>query len=378
MSDKQRRNPINKPMRERSLGVRILAIVIVILLTVSMLVTFLPSFVFADSGASSEEWNPATRRGGDTWNEQGSDSKGSANDEAGIEASIAKLFDVINVDEPTRDSSGRDPLVVDAADILTDEEEEELTAGLEYFREEEDFDIVVLTVYSLEGYDVVDYADIFYDSNNYGGGEEMDGVLILISTEYRDWTMITSGFGITAITDYSLDNIEDKIIPDLSAGNYLDAFEIFADECAYRVREARKGNIIDEWIEDEPSGAENASNSNAPVIVNGSENSGGRGEYPLAMNAGAAGFLGVIVSLFRNMRLKSNMKTVRYKSQARDYIRQGSMEVTESRDRYLYRTLNRIPIARDDDEPKGGHFGGSTIHMSPGGNFHGGGKPGKF
>lgn len=339
MNNGQRRNPFRGKAGERPLAVRILAILIVILLAVSMMVTFLPSFVFADSGASDS--------------------------------------DVIKIEDSDRSPSGRPPLVVDAADILTDEEEAELTAGLETFRQEEDFDIVVLTVDTLGGLDVVDYADMFYDNNEYGGGDEHDGALIIVSMEYRDWTMITSGYGITAITDYSLDQIEEVVLPELSDGNYSQAFKTFADECAYRVREARKGNIIDEWIEDEPSG-ESASNPNAPVIVNGSENSGGRGEYPLAMNAGAAGFLGVIVSLFRNMRLKSKMKTVRYKSQARDYIRQGSMEVTESRDRYLYRTLNRIPIARDDDEPKGGHFGGSTIHMSPGGSFHGGGKPGKF
>lgn len=296
---------------KRPLAVRIIAIIVVVILILAMVVTMLPAFVFADRE---------------------------------------------NI-----------PLVIDEADILTDQEEAEIEAGLQSFREEQDFDIVVVTVYSLEGEDVVDYADIFYDTRGYGGGSERDGALILVSTEYRDWTMITSGYGITAITDYSLDEIEEEILPDLSGGNYANAFKKFGDHCAYCVREARAGNIIDEYIP-----GEGEESSEAPSQSD-------EKEIPYGVNAGIAGVIGVISSWLINGRSKAQLKSVRYKTQAREYVRRDSLNLTENRDRYLYKTISRVPISRgDDDDDHGGHFRGSTIHLSPGGNIHGGGRPGKF
>ncbi len=316
----KKRHPFRGSSGDRPLIARIIAIIIVVFLAISMIITFLPSFVFS------------AEAGGNT-------------------------------------SGQRPPLVIDDADILTDEEETELNAGLESFRKDQDFDIVVLTVDSLDGYDVVDYADIFYDKNGYGGGEEHDGVLILVSTEYRDWTMITAGYGITAITDYSLDEIEKEILPDLSAGRYLKAFEGFADHCANCVLEARSGNIIDQWIEDNPAETGEGTNS-------GSSHK----EYPWAVNVGISGLIGIVVSWFSNGRKKSQMKSVRHRTQAREYVRRDSMRITESRDRFLYHTVNRVPISREKNDNKpGGHFGGSTIHTSlGGGGFHGGGHSGKF
>ena len=317
---KKRKNPFRSPAGERPILVRILAIVIVVILAVTMVISLLPAFVFAE--------------------------------------------------EKPLMPGDRGPLLIDDADLLTDAEEAELKAGLDAFRKEQDFDIVVLTVESLNGMGVVEYADRFYDDNAYGGGEEFDGALIIVSTEYRDWTMITSGYGITAITDYSLDNMEEEILPDLSKGNYLKAFETFADSCAYCVREARDGNIIDEWIEEPADSESQGSQSGAAATER---------EYPLAMNLGSAGIIGVLVSWFSNSRKKAQMKTVRYRTQAKEYVRKGSLQLTENRDRFLYRSVNRVPINidKDDNKPKG-HFRGSKIHLSPGGRIHGGGRPSKF
>lgn len=308
---------------KRPLFVRVIAIAVVVLLVLAMVITMLPAFVFADE-------------------------------------------DVIQIE---RSGEGL-PLVVDAADILTDSEEAELEAGLRSFKEEQDFDIVVLTVESLGGYDVVDYADIFYDNNGYGGGSENDGALILVSTEYRDWTMITSGYGITAITDYSLDEIEEEILPDLSSGNFSDAFKKFGDHCAYCVREARAGNIIDEYIPGENESSEGSSSN--------STDSQGAKQIALGVNAGIGGVIGLISSWLINGRRKGELKSVRYKTQAKEYVRMGSLDLTENRDRYLYKTVSRVPINRVDDDDDRGHFRGSTIHLSPGGKIHGGGRPGKF
>ena len=116
------------------------------------------------------------------------------------------------------------PQLVDDAGLLDSSEEEELESELDEISERQQFDVVVVTVNSLEGKTPQDYADDFYDYNGYGYGSDHDGVLLLVSMEDRDWYMSTTGYGITAITDAGREYISDQFVPYLSDGEYLEAF----------------------------------------------------------------------------------------------------------------------------------------------------------
>ena len=65
--------------------------------------------------------------------------------------------------------------LVDDADILTDAEEAETVAMLDKLSTECEFDIVVVTVNSLEGEDAEDYADDYFDYNGYEWARIMTG-----------------------------------------------------------------------------------------------------------------------------------------------------------------------------------------------------------
>ena len=123
------------------------------------------------------------------------------------------------------------PRLVDRADLLSELEEEELEARLDEISERQQADVVVVTVNSLDGKSAQDYADDFYDYNGYGIGTDKSGILLLVSMEARDWHITTTGFGIRAITDAGLDYISDQFLPYLSDGEYLDAFETYANLC---------------------------------------------------------------------------------------------------------------------------------------------------
>ena len=340
---KKKRSIMRTPSGERSLLARILAIVAVLIIIVAMVFTMLPAYMFAAEG-------------------------------------------VITIGEEDLNPDGSLPLLVDDADLLTEAEEQELVAGLNSFRASDDFDIVVLTVNSLGGMDVVDYADNFFDDNGYGGGEDRDGAMILVSTENRDWTMSTSGYGNIAITDYGMDQIDEDVLGHLSSGNYLQAFETFADDCAYLVREAKAGNIIDVPVETPEEPAENSE-----VTPSGNQ----RRAYPWAANIGIAGVIGAVVSFISNSSKKSKLKSVKYKNQAADYIRKDSLVLNEKRDRYLYSQTKVVQIGNSSNNnqnpgnqgtmpPPGSTgqsykpSGGTTVHQSQSGNFHGGGHAGKF
>ena len=83
--------------------------------------------------------------------------------------------------------------------------------------------------------------------------------------------------------------------------------------------------------------------------------------------------IGLVVALIATGVMKGKLKSVRSQAAANSYIRKGSMNVTESRDLFLYRTVSRT--ARPTESSSSG--GGSSSHTSSSGTSHGGGG-GKF
>ena len=67
------------------------------------------------------------------------------------------------------------------------------------------------------------------------------------------------------------------------------------------------------------------------------------------------------------------MTTVAMETDARNYVRADSLNLTAKGDRFLYTQTKRIP--RSDDNSGGG--GGSTAHRSSSGRSHGG-RSGRF
>ena len=239
------------------------------------------------------------------------------------------------------------PRVMDNADLLTDSEERDLLCKLDEISERQQADIVVVTVDTLDGKTLVDYADAIYDYNGYGFGETKDGVLLLISIEARDWGMTTTGYGITAITGAGIEYISDKFMSDLSNGNYAKAFTIYADLCDDFFTQARTGTPYDVGhMPKEP--------------------------FNIVWSLIIALIVGFVISLIVTGVMKSKLKTVRLQSDARNYIKANSMNVTESRDLFLYSHVDRRAKTKETSSNSG-----SDTHTSSSGTTHGG-DGGKF
>ncbi len=242
--------------------------------------------------------------------------------------------------------SGR---LVDMADLLTSNEEADLLSKLDEISNRQQLDVVVVTVETLDGKTPEAYADDFYDYNGYGFGDSYDGILLLISMEDRDYYMTTTGFGITAFTDAGLEYIADSFLWDLGEGYYADAFEIFADQCDRFITQAKTGAPYDvDNMPEEPF---------EPVIT-----------FFMCL------IPGFIVALIAVTVMRFQLKTVRPRNEAKNYVVNGSMNLTRTRDLFLYKTLDVRAIPRD--EGNGGR-GGSSTHTSSSGRTHGGGG-GKF
>ena len=229
--------------------------------------------------------------------------------------------------------------LTDEADLLTSSEAAALEAKLDEISTRQGVDIVIVTVESTEGEEPRDFADDWFDYNDYG----LDGILLLVSMEDSDWYVSTSGYGITAITDAGLEYISDRFVPHLSDGEYMEAFETFADLCDSFITQAKTGDPYD---------SHNLPKEPFNVVLN------------LLICLG----IGLVVALIVTGKMCSDLVTVRQQVKADNYVIPGSLQLTNSRDLFLYSQVTKT------ERPKSG---GSSTHTSSSGRTHGGGG-GKF
>ena len=230
--------------------------------------------------------------------------------------------------------------LTDNANLLTAAEVADLEEDLSQISRRHNVDVVIVTVDSTEGKGPMEFADDHYD---YGGYRE-DGILLLISMEDSDWWVSTTGYGITVVTDAGLAHMADYFVPYLSDGEFAEGFAVFAELCDEFITQAESGDPYDVH--------------NLP-----------KDPFRFTRNLLIALVIGLAAAWIATGVKKAKLKTVREQSKADDYIAPGSMQLTHSRDLFLYTHLDRR------EKPKSS--GGSSTHTSSSGTTHGGGG-GKF
>ena len=259
--------------------------------------------------------------------------------------------------------------MLDWADLLTEEEETELNGILAEISVAHSANIVAATVDSLEGADAQDYADNLYDTGlGYFGLQDgtEDGVLFLLAMDERQWAVTTTGFGITAITERALDQMEAYIIPLLSQGNYCEAFLQYAELTDAWFALAENGGMTPEadYIDPYyPGAAVRYESHGSPEIT---VRTFGAEWILIAL------VIGFLIALIPMGVLKSQLNTVHMQTGAVPYQKTDGVRITDSRDLYLYRNMTKKPIPRNDPPKSGGTRLGGSIHTGPSGRPHGG------
>ena len=274
-------------------------------------------------------------------------------------------------------ASGSDNLVVDDADILTEEEELELEKILIRYSEERQSSIAVLTTNDFEGKDAASFADDYYDYNGYGYGDKADGLLLVVNMETRDWYITTTGSVIDQIPYYTVDSIGEAIVPYLSSGDYLDAFKTYAEEVNdYLSYEGEYPE--DDFISDGNSYAGYEDYYDYPDFGYIVDENGNvinlNNNHSFVKSLGVAVIIGIILSFITVSVMRGKLKSVRISTEARQYIKDGSLNITNSADRFLYKNVRRTAKPKNNTSSRGGSGG---VHISSSGRSHGGGG-GKF
>ena len=235
----------------------------------------------------------------------------------------------------------------DSAEVLTEDEDNELEASLRELSVRQSFDVVIATIDSLEGEgytSMEEYADDLYDYCQFGYGADRDGVLLLVSVGDRKWHISTCGYGITAFTDAGIQYLGEQMTPDMADGDYAAAFRTFIQWTDTYVTAAREGNPYD--VDNMP---------HEPLSI---------------LYLGLALVIGLVTALIVTGVMKSQLKSVALQQDAASYVREGSMKLTNQRDLFLYRDVHRTERPKESSSDDSG---GSSTHTSSSGTTHGGG-----
>ena len=225
--------------------------------------------------------------------------------------------------------------VVDNDGLLSSSEASSLESRLKQLSNGIDMDVAVVTVSEIpENYSQFGdsaarkYAHDVYESEGYS---EDGGIMLLICKATGDAAFSTMGKGIDVFTDSSQNSIMSAMRSDLSAGNFASAFDKYVDKV---------NAVYNEYAEN-------------------------NGEKPFRFGlwgAIAAG-IGAIVGAIRSGSLKSELRSVYGKDEAKQYIKSGSFKLNRKYDIMTYTEVTREKIEKQP---------ASSTETSSSGKTHGG------
>ena len=125
------------------------------------------------------------------------------------------------------------PLVRDEMGLFDADTYNELEQSAEAASSGHDCDVYFLVVNDIGDANQRDFAKNYYVNNGLGSGEGKSGILFLLAVGSRKYVTITYGGGVTAFTDYRIEQMEDDIVPKLSDGDWAGAARTYIEMADY-------------------------------------------------------------------------------------------------------------------------------------------------
>lgn len=235
--------------------------------------------------------------------------------------------------------------VADNAHLLTDEEAQKLLSRADQLSEKHNLDIIIATTLDSRGMVLGDYAADLVDYNDFS----TDNIILVVAMDQRKYVCVTTGMGIYAFTDYTLEAIYDAMEGDMRAGQYAAAFDTYLTLCDRVLTQAAQGKPYDYDL---------------PLVTRPLS-------QVLLMRLGIALVPGILIGWLIAYSRKKRMNSAVPQRSAENYL--THMHLTRSRDIYLYTTTARHKIQTNN----GGSGGGSSTFRGSSGRSHGGGGGGR-
>lgn len=265
------------------------------------------------------------------------------------------------------------PFVLDDAEILTDEERNELSDYLKSYTKKYGFGFYVVTKEYTEG-DIESYTDDFYDYNNYGVGEDKNGIMILLDMSDRQLHITTTGDEYIYVLQAYISEFIDAFIDNLNGNDYMSGFKAFADISANIVEQINNGDIVFQEVEHDPS-VDIEYYDDYDYDYDYDYNHGSATYYgDISLNIVIVILIALVLSFITCMILKSKNKTVRFTRNADRYEETDTFKLSYHQDRFMYRTLNKTARAEENHNNHSGGGSSGGIHVGSSGTSHGGGS----
>lgn len=261
--------------------------------------------------------------------------------------------------------------IYDYLDYLEADQLIELQTSIENIQNEHGLDPVIVITDDTEGKSSQDYADDFYDYNNFGLDKEYSGLLLLINMDIREVHISTTGKAIRICTDQRNDIILDIIAPHLSKDNYYGACVRFLRQVDYY---ADRGIPENQHNYDTETGQVDYYDGRQDTY-----NYYGRGNFFTKRIAHAitspitfiiAGLSAVFITLAASRSSRGRKTTNKM-----TYEQGGSFMLTAQKDQYIRQTTTRTKIetsSTSSGRSSSSSSGRSSTHRSSSGRSHGG------
>ena len=259
------------------------------------------------------------------------------------------------------------PYVFDQAGLLSSEQAAELEEKAAELTDKYSCGvyIYILTDYSHYSSSIEQCAQDLYEylelgTDNKTGNRDL--VLFVISMSDRDYTIYTNGYkGNEVFNNTGINSLEDTVIPYLKNNNWYGGFTAFL---------AQTETLFENPLEDNLN-----AHSQYTTNTYGYETDSSRGVNPVSVLISV--FVPCLLAFIVCNSFKIQMKNAENKTTAGNYIESGGINITNSRDVLVNRTVTRQVIQTSYG---GGRGGGGGFSGGSGGHFSGGasGHSGKF
>ena len=232
--------------------------------------------------------------------------------------------------------------IYDFADLYTDEEEKNLYTAVYDYTQRRNLDLVIVTINdNFES--TQEYADDFYDYNNFGYGSERDGLLFLVDMENRYVYISATGGAMSLYPDVECNMITEQVYTYFSDQHYYDGTYQMIKTLDTYYELSYNDNDSDEYTY-------NKADVNYLYVF---------------IFATVCTIIGIVILIKRN-------DLVKVATTSEEYYDKGSIGVHRIKDVVIGHHVTKHAIQRDTGS-HGGGFSGGGGHISSSGSSHTGG-----
>ncbi|MGY3766393.1 TPM domain-containing protein [Vagococcus vulneris] len=237
----------------------------------------------------------------------------------------------------------------DQANLLNNNQKQQITEQINYTKEQTKMDIVVVTTDDTQGKNYIAYADDFYDEGGFGTNKTKDGMLLLIDMQSRNYYISTTGEMTAFLSDSRIKSIINSAKNDMKKSDYTAAItNILNDVNKYVKKGIPKGY---EYNADTGKVIRVPYLSPLKIII--------------ALILGSAVAVSIYLVVSRRYQLKGSVYDY-------PFYDLGTVTLTSQQDIKTSDLVTTRHIPQNNNSG-GGFGGGSSTHVGSSGTSHGGG-----